>query len=221
MDTKELLMDAYLFRNACKRFDINKKITEEDFQFILEAGRLSPSSYGLEPWNFLIVQNPQLREKLKEIAPGAKNSLDGASHFMIILARRRIDLHYDAEYVYKIRTEIQKLPETTLPNTYAFYKNWQINQFLLDGDDRATFDWACKQTYIAMGNMLTAAAALKIDSCPIEGFDRAAVEKLLADEGVMDITHLGVASMIGFGYRGEEPKHEKRRQALDDIVHWV
>lgn len=82
------------------------------------------------------------------------------------------------------------------------------------------FDWAAKQCYIAMANMMTAAAALKIDSCPIEGFNREKVESYLAEKGVLDRQHWELAVMVSFGYR-DEPIKPKSRQAISDIYRTI
>src|SRR3954452_10982441 len=86
--TKEKIMEAFHFRHACKEFDPMHKISEEDFKFILETGRLSPSSFGYEPWKFVVIQNAALREKLKPVSGGATGQLPTASHIVVILARR-------------------------------------------------------------------------------------------------------------------------------------
>jgi len=71
-DKKQEILDAFNFRHATKEFDPTKKISDEDFQFILETGRLSPSSVGYEPWKFLVVENKDLKEKLKAVSCGAR-----------------------------------------------------------------------------------------------------------------------------------------------------
>lgn len=75
-DLKKQILDAYNFRHATKEFDPNKKVSDSDFEFILETGRLSPSSLGLEPWKFVVVQNPEFREKLREYTWGAQKRAD-------------------------------------------------------------------------------------------------------------------------------------------------
>ena len=82
------------------------------------------------------------------------------------------------------------------------------------------YDWASKQTYIALGNMMTTAALLGVDSCPMEGFDLDKVTEILADEGILDTEHFGISVMVGFGYRAEEPAHGKVRQNKDDVISW-
>ena len=106
-------MEAFHFRHACKEFDPMHKISEEDFKFILETGRLSPSSFGYEPWKFIVVQNKELREKLQPYSWGAGGQLATASHFVIVLSRNIKDMHYDAEYIKYMMNDIIGLPEDT------------------------------------------------------------------------------------------------------------
>ena len=86
---------------------------------------------------------------------------------------------------------------------------------------RLFFEWACRQSYIALGNMMTAAAMIGIDSCPIEGFDREPVEKILKEAGIITENHLSIACMVAFGYRAEDPSRPKSRRAMDEVVEWV
>lgn len=219
-ENSHLLMEAFRFRHACKAFDPTRRVSDEDFAMILEAGRLSPSSFGLEPWKFVVLQNREIREKLRPAAWGARNSFDGASHFVVLLARRRIDSSWDSDYVSAILTEVQKLPPDVAEQRRARIEVFQKSDFRLTESDRAFFDWACRQTYLALANMLTTAAFLKVDSCPIEGFDREEAERVLSAEGVLDAEHFGVSVMAGFGYRAKEPRPKTRRPA-EDVVQWV
>lgn len=216
----QLILDAFKFRHACKQFDATKVVSEEDFNTILEAGRLSPSSFGFEPWKFLVVQDPKIKEKLYPVAWGAQNSFNGASHFVILLARKKIDTLYNSDYIMKIMTEVQKLPSNIAEERKGYFENFQRNDFKLLESDRALYDWASKQTYIAMANMLTTAAFLGIDSCPIEGFNIEAVEKILEENNIIDTKHFGVSVMASFGYRKNEP-YPKTRQSKEEVVQFV
>lgn len=216
----QLILDAFKFRHACKQFDATKVVSEEDFNTILEAGRLSPSSFGFEPWKFLVVQDPKIKEKLYPVAWGAQNSFNGASHFVILLARKKIDTLYNSDYIMKIMTEVQKLPSNIAEERKGYFENFQRNDFKLLENDRALYDWASKQTYIAMANMLTTAAFLGIDSCPIEGFNIEAVEKILEENNIIDTKHFGVSVMASFGYRKNEP-YPKTRQSIEEVVQFV
>ncbi|WP_019156480.1 NAD(P)H-dependent oxidoreductase [Robertmurraya massiliosenegalensis] len=219
-DKKQEILDAFQFRHATKEFDPNKKITDSDFEFILEAGRLSPSSVGYEPWKFLVVQNRKLREKLREVSWGAQGQLPTASHFVLILARTIKDTKYDSKYVEDQMLNVKQFPPEIFAQIKERYKSFQEDDLHLLESERAIFDWACKQTYIALGNMMTAAAQIGIDSCPIEGFDFDKVQAILEEAGLLEEGHLGVSVMVAFGYRAKEPR-PKTRKNLEDIVQWI
>ncbi|TCN27098.1 NAD(P)H-dependent oxidoreductase [Mesobacillus foraminis] len=217
---KQETLDAFEFRHATKEFDPNKKISEEDFRYILEAGRLSPSSVGYEPWKFVIVQNESLRRKLREVSWGAQGQLPTASHFMLILARTIKDTKYDSEYVRDQMLNVKQIPEDIFEQMLVRYKSFQEHDLNLLENERTMLDWAGKQTYIALANMMTAAALIGIDSCPIEGFDFDKVQKILSEEGLLEDGHLAISVMAAFGYRAREPRPKTRKQ-LEDIVQWV
>lgn len=217
---KEQIIKAYNFRHATKQFDPNKKILEDDFKFILETGRLSPSSFGTEPWRFVVVQNPELREKIKNASWGAFGKLPEASHFVLFLARTKMDLTYDSDYFRNHFMNVKQMPEEHMSRYLGRIEEFQKSDFkLLDGD-RPLFDWACKQTYIALGNMMTAAAQIGIDSCPIEGFDMEKMNQLLDEEGITENGHFGLSVMAAFGYRVNEPS-PKTRRPFEDVVKWI
>lgn len=212
-------LDAMMFRHACKAFDAQRKISDEDFKAILETGRLSPSSFGMEPWKFVVIQNEALREKIKTFTWGAQGQLPTASHYVIILARRKKDVIYGSDYVTHIFKDVKALPQDVFELYNGFYENFQKVDFDLLGNDRFLFDWSSKQTYIAMANMMTGAAFMGIDSCPIEGFDARQMENFLKDDLGIDTEAFGVSVMVAFGYRKEEPR-PKARQPLEDVTAW-
>ncbi len=218
MNSKEII-DAFNFRHACKIFDKSKKISSNDFNTILESARLSPSSFGFEPWQFLVVQDMKLREKLLPVTWGAQNILPTASHYVIILARKKPTLLYNSDYITHMMYQVHKIPKAKAEARRAKYKKFQEEDFDLLSDDRYIFDWACKQTYIALGNMMSVAAMLGIDSCAVEGFERDKIEKIIKEDFNIDTNIFGVSVMVGFGYRlNEQPT--KTRQKLEDIVKW-
>lgn len=214
MDRREIL-DAFNFRHACKAFEKSRTISDEDFNLILEAARLSPSSFGFEPWRFLVVQNPEYREKLKEGAWGATLKLDTASHFIVALCRKG-DMRHDSSFIQHMMRNVQNLPEEVVKMKGGFFKTFQEQDFDLN-DERKLFDWAAKQCYIALGNMMTAAALLGIDSCPIEGFSQKQTDLILANHFGIDTQQFGSVYMVAFGYRKEQPQ-PKTRQQIEDIV---
>jgi len=217
---KEDILKAYHFRQAIKEFKEDKEISQEDFEFILETGRLSPSSMGWEPWKFLVVQNKALRQKLQEFSWGAKKQLPTASHFVILLARKANQMVPGSEYLHYMSKEIQNLPEEAEKMKQDFFGKFQENDFDLT-DERKIFDWVCKQTYIPFANMMTAAAQIGIDSCPIEGFNREKIEAILKEEGVLDTNEFGVAVMVAFGYKKADLDWPKTRRPLEEVVQWI
>ena len=213
-------LEAMKFRHATKEFDATKKISEEDFNTILEYGVLSPSSFGFEPWRFVVIQNEELREDLKEFSWGAQGTLLTASHFVIILARKAKGMKYDSSYIKHMMNDVKELP-LDVQNMYSeFYTKFQKEDFNLLESDRTMFDWASKQTYIALANMMTGAASMGIDSCPTEGFDLKLTEDFLKDKLNIDTEEYGASVMVPFGYRKNNPSREKSRQSIDTVTQW-
>ncbi|KNF06957.1 nitroreductase [Gottschalkia purinilytica] len=214
---KKEILDAFNFRHACKEFDETKKISKDDMNFILETARLSPSSFGFEPWRLINIKNDDLKTKLLDTTWGAQKQLPTSSDFIVILARKD-DMRYDSEYIHNFMKEIQKVPEEMLETRINVFKNFQESGFKLLESERTLFDWACKQTYILLGNVMTAAAQIGIDSCPVEGFDREKTEDLLHREGVIDKNKFGISVMVAFGYRKADPSRPKTRQNIEEIL---
>lgn len=216
--TKDDILKAFQFRHACKEFDPTKKIPKEDFEFILETARLSPSSFGFEPWHFVVVQNKELRELLKENAWGAPKKLDTASHFVLGLTMKAPLTKWNSEYIQNFMKNVQHLTDEVIKGKGKFYEDFQKSDFDLT-DDRKLFDWATKQNYIALANMMTAAAMIGIDSCPIEGFKQKETEKILEENFGIDTKKFGLSYMVAFGYRITEPR-EKTRRTIEQVITW-
>ena len=202
-------LQAMNFRHACKKFDATRQIPADEFQQVLEFGRLSPSSFGMEHWHFVVVQTPELREKLREACWG-QPQITESSHVVVILAKTAAVEPY-SEYVQRLfgRRGLPAEAEQAYLARYAAHNDSEIKPYL------NTFAWSSKQCYIALANMMTGAASMGIDSCPIEGFSKPGVEELLA----VDTSQYGAAVVVTFGYRaGEQPT--KLRQPLADLVEY-
>ena len=218
---KEKFIEAMNRRYACKEFDIEKKITDEDFDFILESGRLSPSSFGFEPWQFLVITDPKMKEEVTEFSWGGRDRATGASHFIVALTRKG-DMKHDSEYLNNFMRDVQKLPEDVIEMKTKFFKDFQEEDFKLLESERALSDWAAKQSYIAMGNMLTAGAIAGVDSCPIEGFHKEKTEKVLAEKFNVDMEKYNLSYMMAFGYaKDPENKFPKTRRKQEDVVRFL
>ncbi len=213
MHTKDVLT-VFNERYACKKFDSSKKIEANQFEVIMEAARLSPSSCGMEPWKFLLIENADVKNDIKDFSWGALNSLNGASHFVIGLSRKNVVA--ESDYVRYISEEVKGIPYDQSKQQLDFFTNFQKNDFKLLDDPRYLFDWSSKQSYIALANMMTAAQMLGIDSCPIEGFDKQKLDNYLANNGYMNPDDFGVSYMVSFGYRNEV-RRQKQRLPMSDI----
>ncbi|WP_409454908.1 NAD(P)H-dependent oxidoreductase [Malaciobacter canalis] len=198
------------FRHACKVFDDTKKIPEEDLKFILEVARKSPSSFGMEPWKFLVVQNQELKEKIR---PTCWNQVQitSCSDLVIVLAKIE-DVKVESGVPEK-RFGRRPMPQ----EKKDFYINLYANH-LKDtlSSDKNIYEWTARQTYIAVGNMMTAAAAIGVDSCPIEGFEKDKLEQILE----LDTTKYQVAMVLPFGYRLNE-QSDQLRLSFDEVVEFV
>lgn len=188
-------------------------------KFILETAHLSPSSFGFEPWHFVVVQDKELRELLKPVAWGAPLKLDTASHFVLGLAMKAPMVKHNAPYIEHMMKEVKQMPAEVIEMYSKFYREFQERDFNLD-TDKKLFDWSSKQTYIALGNMMTSAALTGIDSCPIEGFHQEKAEALLQEKFGIDTDKYGLAFMAAFGYRKADPEFPKSRRNFEDIVTW-
>lgn len=200
-------------RYATKKFNPAKHINKADWQTILEVGRLSPSSFGYEPWRFLLLDKAEDKQAILPFAWGAANSIAGADKLLIILAHKGVT--YDSQYVQHLVTDVKHKTYSPTSAPSQHFKTFQEVDLNLK-DDRDIFEWAVRQTYIALANMLTAAAQLGIDSCPIEGFNYKKMNQFLSEHQYMDPKKWGVAVMASFGYRDQEIT-PKIRQPLSAI----
>lgn len=198
------------FRHACKEFDPSKKISDEDMHFILEAGRKSPSSFGMEAWKFLVITNEELKTKLR---PACWNQVQitSCSHLVVVLAG--IETLKVETGIPRKRFKRRQMPQDKL----EFYVNLYADHLkdTLSSDDNI-YAWSAKQTIFASTNMMNAAAVKGIDSCPIEGFDKNTVEEILK----LDTTKFRVSLLLPFGYRINEQSMQLRRP-FDEVVEFI
>lgn len=181
------------WRYATKKFDATKKISAEDLASLKEAIRLSASSYGLQPYQILIVENPEIREQLKPVSWGQTQITD-ASHLLVFASITDFgDTQIDAYIENVIKT--RGIPAEAVQ---AYSDLMKTNLSSKSLEDRNI--WAAKQAYIALGNLLNAAAELKIDVTPMEGFSPDDYDRILG------LSALGLhATLVApIGYRHEE-----------------
>ncbi|MEG9533767.1 NAD(P)H-dependent oxidoreductase [Mannheimia indoligenes] len=213
---KDDVLNAFHYRASTRSYDGNKKIPAEDMNYILELGRLSPSSVGSEPWQFIVLQNPELRQAIKPYCWGIP-TMETSSHIVVILAKK--NARFDSQYFAEIMDR-RGLEGEAREKAMAVYKKFQEQDIGILDNERSLFDWASKQTYIALGNMMTGAAMIGVDSCPIEGFAYKEVNQILADAGLFDPNEWGISVMCTFGYRDKEIR-QKSRKTFEQVVKFV
>ena len=198
------------FRHACKVFDESKKISDADMRFILEMGRKSPSSFGMEAWKFVVITNEELKAKLRPLC-WDQVQVTSCSHLVVILAGIESVKVESGEV--KKRFARRQMPQEMLDTYMGIYAD-HLKETL--SSDANIYAWTAKQAYIAAANMMTGAATLGIDSCPIEGFSKDDVEAALE----LDTTKFQVAMVLPFGYR-INPQSEQLRLGFDEVVEFI
>ena len=198
---------ALRFRHACKSFNPDKKIPREKIDMILSAAHLSPSSFGLEPWRFVVFETDSAKQSLRP-ACWDQPQITDCSDLVVILTRPSLVLP-DSDYV-KQKFARRQLPADATEAYIARYRRHMQTEV----EPRMSYyAWGSKQCYIALGNMMTAAAAAGIDSCPIEGFDKQPVEEVLE----LNTDQYQVAVILALGFRARE-QTQRLRDAFEEIV---
>jgi len=210
MNNKEQFIKIMDFRHACKVFDDTKKISDEDMHYILEVARKSPSSFGMEAWKFLVITNDELREKLSPLC-WDQVQITSCSHLVIVLAG--IETLKVESGVVRSQLMRRNLPQEKLD---AFIKVYASHLEDVLNDDNKIYQWSARQTYIAAANMMSVAATIEIDSCPIEGFEKEKVEQVLG----LDTSKFQVAMILPFGYRLNE-QSKQLRSSFEHIIEFI
>jgi len=198
------------FRHACKVFDETKKISDEEIEYILEAGRRSPSSFGMEAWKFLVITNKELKAKLRPFC-WDQVQITSCSHLVVVLAG--IENAKVESGIPKKRFLRREMPQEKLDFYLDIYAKHLAKTL---SSDENIYAWTARQSYIALGNMMTAAAYIGIDSCPIEGFEKENVEDVLG----LDTSKYQVSVIVPFGYRLNE-QSSQLRLPFDEVVEFI
>jgi nitroreductase len=204
--TPSALLDSLNFRYATKQFDAGKKIDPATWAALEEALILTPSSFGLQPWKFLVVTDAALREQLVPHSWGQRQVAD-ASHLVIMTIRKSIDEAYLEKFIARV-AEVRGVSTDSLAGYLGMMKGSM---------GMMTPDWAAKQAYIALGQFMLAAASLGIDTCPMEGFIPAEYDRILG----LESTGLTAAVLCPAGYRADSDKYAslpKVRWAAGDVI---
>ncbi len=207
---KDLCEKVLQYRHSCKQFDENNKIPKENLDFILDAGRRSASSFGMEPWKFLVVQDQNLKQKIRPFC-WDQPQITTCSDLVIILAKIE-ELKPKGDYVKKMFSR-RPISQERIDAYIELYGNHLKDTM---SSDENIYCWSARQCYIALSNMMNAAAAVGVDSCAIEGFEKENVEKVLK----LDTSKYQLAVMLPLGYRVKEQPTQVRRD-FDDVVEFI
>lgn len=177
MITPAELLAAQRWRYATKSFDATRRIPADQWQALEEVLVLTPSSYGLQPWKFLVIDDPALRLELRPHS-WDQSQITDCSHLVVMLAKRTISEADADRFVASVAAARGQEPGSLAP-----YRQ-MIQVDLIEGPRRLEIErWTSNQLYIALGNLMTSAALLGIDTCPIEGFSPADYDRILGLDG--------------------------------------
>jgi nitroreductase len=195
--TNEELLTALNWRYATKFFDATKKIPAETWKTLEQSLVLTPTSYGLQPYQFLVVNNPAKRAELLPHSWGQKQVVD-ASHFVVFTARTEMK-EADVDRFIQRTKDVRKLPV----GAFNPYRDMMIGDIVNGPRGKQAHEWAARQAYIALGNLMTCAAVLGVDACPMEGLVPAEYDKVLNLAGTGYATVMACA----LGYRAAGDKY--------------
>jgi nitroreductase len=207
------LIEDMKWRYATKEFDKSKTISDEDLEVVLESLRLTPSSFGLQPWKFVLVKNEAKREELVEASWGQKQVAE-SSHLIVLCSPLDITEADVDTFVDSVASE-RSVDRETLKG----YRDMMVG-FLSRKDEKQRKEWMKNQSYIALGNLMTTCATLRIDACPMEGFLPSKYTEILGlkEKGLRPIL------VCPIGYRSNDDKYAeiaKVRFSKKDVVEYI
>lgn len=212
--TNEELLAALKWRYATKVFDAAKKIPAATWQALEQSLVLTPTSYGLQPYKFLVINDPAKRAQLLPHSWHQKQVVD-ASHYVVLTARIQMT-EADVDRLIKRIAEVRKVPAESLSG----YRGMMIGDVVDGPRGKISHEWATRQVYIALGNLMTCAAMLGVDACPMEGVLPPEYDKLLNLAGTGYTTVVACA----LGYRSEADKYAaaaKIRFETAEVVQYI
>ncbi|MFZ4803028.1 MAG: NAD(P)H-dependent oxidoreductase [Synechococcus lacustris] len=205
------LLTGLRWRYAVKAFDPSRSIPTDTWDALEQTLVLSPSSYGLQPWKFLVIDDAALKAELRPHSWN-QSQISDCSHLVVLLAKRKID-GSDLDRLIQATASTRGIEAAGLEG----YKG-MMQRDLVDGPRSQTIgSWASNQVYIALGNLMTAAALLGVDTCPIEGFSPADYDRILG----LETSPYRSAVVCPCGYRSADDKYAalaKVRYPLSELI---
>lgn len=210
MSTQELLK-ALEWRYATKRFDAAKKIPADVWQALERALILTPTSYGLQPYRFIVLTNLEKRAELLAHSWNQPQVVD-CSHYVVFAVRTKMSENDVDQWIERL-AEVRKVPAESLTS----YRGMMVGDIVHGSRGKASHEWAVRQAYIALGNLMTCAAVLGVDACPMEGISPPEYDRVL---GLPDSGY-ATAVACALGYRAPNDKYAALPKARFDAAHLI
>ena len=206
---KNTIVEALEWRYAVKKYDASKKIGTDNLQILKDSIRLAPTSYGLQPFKAIFINDPAVRSQLKDKSWGQSQVVD-ASTYVVFIAKKDISTEDVDEYMKNVASSRDLKIEQT--SVFGDFIKGSISTLT----EEQFIDWNVKQTYIALGMLLQTAAELRIDATPMEGFDKNAYNEIL---GLDELGYTAaVTCALGFRHVEDGNQHQaKVRKSEDDM----
>ena len=212
--TPEKVLEQLQWRYAVKKFDATKKISDEVWHALEQSLVLSPSSFGLQPWKFFVIKNPEIRQQLLPHSWGQEQVVD-ASHLIVLAIRKDVDKDDVDRYV-KRMAEVQQIPVEKLDGFAQMVKGFLVNPpFPFEVNK-----WSARQVYIALGFLMTSAAMLEIDTCPMEGIVPSEYDRILG----LPAKGYSTVVVCPVGYRAEDDRAAEKpkvRFPKEEVVEYI
>jgi nitroreductase len=208
------LIENLNWRYATKKFDPTKKISAADWKAIEDALVLTPSSYGLQPWKFIVVQNQEIKDKLTAASWNQKQ-VSECSHMLVLAALNKMSTSYVEHFIART-AEVRGMNVADLGG----FQTMLVKNIVEGNQVKNVTEWATKQCYIALGNAMTVASVLGIDACPMEGIDPQKYDEILNLKG----SDYQTVVALPLGYRDSSDKYatsKKVRFSSQEIVQYI
>jgi nitroreductase len=191
------LIESLNWRYAVKKFDSTKKIDAATWKTVEDALILTPSSYGLQPWKFVVVTNKEVMQKLTPLSWGQKQ-VEDCSHLVVIAIKEKIS---ESDINHYIQSMVEQ--RGAKPEDLEGLKKMMIGDLVKGPRSEMAFEWAARQAYIALGNLLTVSAVLGLDTCPMEGINPPKFDE------VLELAGTGFKTVVAcpVGYRAADDKY--------------